>query len=92
MNFPSFIFGLIFAVLLGALFHLWKDGGFWKLLLYIGLSVIGAVVGHLIAQNSGFSFLTIGTMHLGGAILGSIVFLLVGHWLSLVEIKPKKHT
>ena len=45
MNFPSFLFGLVFAVLLGALFHLWKDGGFWKLLLYLALSVVGAVVG-----------------------------------------------
>lgn len=89
MNFPSILFGLIFAVLLGALFHLWKDGGFWKLLLYLGLSLLGTVVGHLISENSNFSFLTIGTMRLGGAIIGSIIFLFVGHWLSLVEIKPK---
>ena len=74
------------------LFHLCGKMEVLEVMLYLGLSVIGAVVGHLIAQDSGFSFLTIGTMHLGGAILGSIVFLFVGHWLSLVEIKPKKHT
>ena len=89
MNFSSFLFGLIFAVLLGALFHLWKDGGFWRLVLYLSLSVVGTVVGHLMAENSNFSFLTIGTLRLGGALIGSIIFLFVGHWLSLVDIKPK---
>ncbi len=89
MNFPSILFGLVFAVLLGALFHLWKDGGFWKLLLYLALSVVGAVVGHLLADNSNFGFMTIGTMRLGGAVIGSVIFLFVGHWLSLVDIKPK---
>lgn len=92
MNYSSFLFGLIFAVLLGALFHLWKDGGFWKLLLYVVLSVAGTIVGHLVADNSGFTFLTIGTLRLGGAVIGSVLFLFVGHWLSLVDLKPKQRT
>ncbi len=35
MNVSTYIFGWILATLLGAVFHLWKDGGFWKLVLLL---------------------------------------------------------
>ncbi|MFZ3070065.1 MAG: hypothetical protein WA110_02960 [Anaerolineaceae bacterium] len=90
MNISSILFGWIFATLLGALFHLWRDGGFWKLLLYIGLSWVGFWLGHLAATAWGIGFLDIGQLHLGGGVLGSVVFLFVGHWLSLIDVKPRK--
>ena len=88
MNLATYIFGFILATLLGAVFHLWKDGGFWKLVIYILLSWLGFIVGHLIAKNAGFNFMIVGSLYLGGGIIGSIVALFVGHWFSRIESLP----
>ena len=88
MNLSTYIFGFILATLLGAVFHLWKDGGFWKLVIYILLSWLGFFVGHLVAKNAGFNFMIVGSLHLGGGIIGSIVALFVGHWFSRIESLP----
>ena len=88
MNVSTYIFGWILATLLGAVFHLWKDGGFWKLVIYICLSWVGFFVGHAVAKSTGFNFLTVGTLHLGAGVIGSIIALFVGHWLSRIESFP----
>ena len=88
MNVATYIFGWIIATLLGAVFHLWKDGGFWKLVFYIILSWIGFFLGHLIAKSAGFNLMSVGSLHLGGGIIGSIVVLFAGHWFSRIESFP----
>ena len=85
MNLSTYLFGMVFATLLGALFHLWRDGGFWKLILYILLSWVGFLAGHLIARSIGFDLMQVGSLRLAGGALGSLVFLFVGHWFSQVE-------
>jgi uncharacterized membrane protein YeaQ/YmgE (transglycosylase-associated protein family) len=88
MNVSTYIFGWILATLLGAVFHLWKDGGFWKLVIYIVLSWIGFFLGHLIAKSAGFNFMNVGSLYLGGGIIGSIIVLFAGHWFSRIESFP----
>ena len=86
MNLSSYIFGLILATLLAAIFHLWRDGGFWKLMIYIGLSWVGFFVGNWAAGSAGIKILVVGPVYLGGGILGSIIFLFLGHWI--LQVKP----
>lgn len=88
MNVSTYIFGWILATLLGAVFHLWKDGGFWKLVIYIVFSWIGFFLGHLVARSAGFNFMNVGSLYLGGGIIGSIVMLFAIHWLSRIESFP----
>ncbi|HQJ32436.1 MAG TPA: hypothetical protein PLO13_03690 [Anaerolineaceae bacterium] len=88
MNVATYIFGWVMATLLGAVFHLWKDGGFWKLVIYIVLSWIGFFLGHLIAKSAGFNFMNVGSLYLGGGIIGSIIILFAGHWFSRIESFP----
>ncbi|MEA4811258.1 MAG: hypothetical protein VB108_01660 [Anaerolineaceae bacterium] len=82
MNSASFIFGLIIATLIGALFHLWKDGGFWSLLLFLFLSIIGFFLGHWLAGSFNITLLNVGGLHLFGASAGSLGTLLLGNWLA----------
>lgn len=89
MPFPSIVFGFVIATLLGAIFHLWRDGGLGKLILYLILSWVGFFAGHILSNISGFSFWDIGMLHVGSGILGSAVFLFVGHWLSNVDNQSK---
>ncbi|MEN6531706.1 MAG: hypothetical protein ABFD17_08040 [Anaerolineaceae bacterium] len=88
MNVATYIFGWVMATLLGAVFHLWKDGGFWKLVIYIILSWIGFFLGHLIAKSAGFNFMNVGSLYLGGGIIGSIIVLFAGNWFSQIESFP----
>jgi uncharacterized membrane protein len=87
MSLPALILGLVIASLYGALYHLVRDGGFWRLVLYLILSWLGFAAGHFLATWLGWVFLPIGDLNLGAAMTGGLVFLGVGDWLSRIEIK-----
>jgi len=86
MSLPSILFGLLCALLIGALFHVVVDGGPGKMLLYLALSAAGFGVGHWISSSRGWVLLPVGPLDAGAATLGSLVFLGIGHWLSLVRV------
>ena len=87
MTLPSIVLGFICALLVGALFHLWMDGGLGRLVLYFTLSVLGFCAGQLVGWWRNWIFFPLGPLNLGLALLGSIVFLGIGYWLSLVELR-----
>ncbi|HLO30428.1 MAG TPA: hypothetical protein VK249_14885 [Anaerolineales bacterium] len=85
MTLPAFLLALLIALLYGALYHLIRDRGFWRLLLYFGLSVVGFVIGHLIGLWRGWIFIPLGPLNFGLSSVGSILFLICGDWLSQIE-------
>ena len=87
MTVPTLLFGLLLALFYGAVYHLIRGGGFWRLILYFSLSVFGFVAGHLFGLWRGWTFLPLGTLNFGLCSLGSIVVLMVGDWLSRVEAR-----
>jgi hypothetical protein len=86
MTLPAFIFGFLLATLYGALFHLWRGGNAGRLLLYITLSWSGFAIGQIAATRLGWTFLSFGPLNVGMATVLSLVFLLLGYWLSLIDI------
>ena len=89
MTLPSTLFALLIALLYGALYHLLRGGGFWRLIFYLGLSVLGFAAGYLVAYWFGWLILPLGSMDLGSASIGSLIFLVGGDWLSRIEVKPQ---
>ena len=87
MALPTLLLGLIIALLYGALYHLLRGGGFWRLVLFLGLSVLGFVLGHLVGSWSGWVFIPVGLLNLGMSSVGSLIILLVGDWLSRNDSK-----
>lgn len=85
MTLPAFLFGFLVSTLMGAAFHLWKGGGLGRLLLYLILAWIGFWGGHLLAGYLGFTFGSIGPLHLGMAFLIGAVTIFGGYWLSLIK-------
>lgn len=85
MTIPTLLFGLLIALLIGALFHLWRGGGGGKLLLFLVLSTAGFAAGHFLAVWRGWTLLRLGSLEAGVAALGSLLFLVAGEWLSLVD-------
>lgn len=82
MTLPSFLFALLVALLYGALYHLLRGGGFWRLVLFLSLSILGFAAGHLMGLWRGWVFLPLGSLNLGMSTIGSILVLLLGDWLS----------
>jgi uncharacterized membrane protein YeaQ/YmgE (transglycosylase-associated protein family) len=89
MSIPALFLGLILSTLYGALFHLWRGGNAGRLLLYLLLSWIGFWLGQLVGSLLNISFDLIGQLHILTSTLGSLVFLAIGYWLSLVQSEPK---
>lgn len=89
MTIPAFAFGLLISSLYGAVFHLWRGGGVGRLLLYLLLSWLGFWIGQLMASRLGWTFGSVGPLHLGLATISSFLFLLLGYWLSKVEVQKK---
>ncbi len=88
MTLPSILFGLLIALLIGAIFHLLRGGRLGRLALYLILSLVGFAAGHFLGEWRGWIFFQIGPLDVGMAIVGSLVFLGLGDWLSRIEIKP----
>jgi hypothetical protein len=90
MTLPTLLFGLLISTLYGAAFHLWRGGSIWKLILYLVLGWSGFWLGQVLGTRLGWTFASLGSLHLGMATLMSAIFLFGGYWLSLVEVERKK--
>jgi len=86
MTTPTLLFALIIGMLYGGLYHLIRGGGFGRLILYILLSVIGFGVGHMAGVWQGWVFYPLGSLNLGMSTLGSLIILVIGDWLSRIDI------
>ena len=82
MTLPGVVFSFFMALLLGSLLHLWRGGSLYRLLLYLVLSVIGFFGGHFAANLLSTRVLQVGTINLGFGIVGSVLLLILGYWLS----------
>ena len=89
MTLPAFLLGIVLCTLYGAAFHLWRGGSIGRLFFYLGLSWAGFWIGQFLAEQLGWSFLSVGPLHIGLATFLSAVFLFAGYWLSLVEVQRR---
>jgi hypothetical protein len=87
MTSPTLLFALLIALLYGSLYHLLRGGRGWRLILYLGLSILGFAAGHLIGLWQGWVFIPMGSLNLGMSSSGSLIVLIFGDWLSRIEAK-----
>src|SRR5512138_1005900 len=92
MNVADTLLGLVYALFLGALFHVWRNGGLGRLLFFLLLSVAGAAAGQWLGTLLNWSALPLGGLNVGAVTIGSMLFLVTGYWLSLVQITGKAGT
>jgi len=90
MTLPAILLALLFALLIGMLYHLLRGGGIGHLLLFLGLSILGFGAGHLLSLWLNWDFLPLGQINIGLSSVGSIIFLVIGDWLSRIEAKADK--
>lgn len=87
MSTPTIILGFFISSLIGVLFHLLRGGNAGRFLLYLILSWAGFWSGQWLAEQFGWTFGSLGALHLGMASITCLVFLGLGYWLSLVQIE-----
>jgi len=85
MTLPTLLLALLIALFYGTFYHLVRGGSFWRLLLYLGLSVAGFVLGHVVGTWRNWLFIPVGALNLGLCSLGSFLLLVTGDWLLRVE-------
>ena len=86
MTLPSYVLGAVYALLIGSLFHVLVGGGAGRLLFYLVLSLAGGAAGQWLSAWQNWTLFPVGTLDVGLVTLGSLLFLGIGYWLSLVEI------
>lgn len=83
MTLPALLFGFLLSTLYGAVFHLWKGGGAGRLLMDLVLAWMGFWAGQWAGDLLGLTIGRLGPLQVALASAASVVFLLVGHFLSL---------
>ena len=81
MPLPPLLLALLIALFYGTFYHLVRGGSFWRLLLYLGLSVSGFALGHLVGFWRNWILIPIGMLNVGLSSIGSLLLLVVGDWL-----------
>ncbi|MBI5825384.1 MAG: hypothetical protein HZB18_15255 [Chloroflexi bacterium] len=89
MTLPVVLLGLVIALLVGFLFHTLRGGSGLRLLLYLALSVLGFALGQWVSMAGGWKLYLLGALDVGLGVIGSILLLAAGDWLSRIETKNK---
>jgi len=89
MTLPVLLFALLISMLCGTLFNILRGGSGWRLLLCFGLSALGFAIGQWISTARGWHLFMFGALDIGVGLVGSLVFLSAGDWLSRIETKNK---
>lgn len=85
MTIPAFVLGCVLALIFGAVYHLIRGGRIGRLILYLIVSAASFWFGHLVANITGMTFLSLGPIRTGLATLFSIAGLVGAEWLSTVD-------
>ena len=81
MTLPGLLLGLILALLYGAGYHFLRGGSLRRLFLFLLLSTLGFLAGQMAGAALNLTFFKIGTLLVGTATVGSLIFLVIGDWL-----------
>ena len=91
MNYlPGLALSILFALLIGFIFHFWKGGGIFRLLFILALSIIGFGIGQWVGFSTKSNFLRVGWVFLGIGIVGSILFSLIAVWLTNIRLDKQE--
>jgi uncharacterized membrane protein YeaQ/YmgE (transglycosylase-associated protein family) len=85
MTLSAYLISLVFATVLGLLFHVIVGGRGWRILFFILCSILGFFLGNLIGGALNWKWLNVGPVHVIPATLGAIGILLLGCWLGKVQ-------
>ena len=72
---PALLLSIFIAVGLGLVYHLWRGGGFFRLLVSIVAAWVGMALGHLIGVFFNWRLMLIGELHVVEGLIGALLVL-----------------
>ena len=87
---PGFAFSALLATFYGAVFHLWRGGGYGMLARYLLAAWSGFALGQAVGWLIGWQVLMLGQVHVVEGTLGSGVLMLLIHWLAAPPREPNR--
>lgn len=79
---PTVTFAFVIATMIGALFHVAAGGDARRFALFLLAAWFGFGMGHVLGTSTGFDFFTVGSLQMGGAVIGAILSLLLARYLT----------
>jgi hypothetical protein len=83
MSMPAIFLGVVIAALIGALYHLWRGGALVRIIFFLMLALIGFFAANFLAKFNGWIIWQIGQIDVGFGVLGALLILGFGDWLTL---------
>jgi hypothetical protein len=74
---PTILLLAILAVAIGLIYHLWRGGGFGRLILSIVAAGVGIAIGQVLSQFFGWRLIMLGEVHLVQALVGGMLVLVL---------------
>ena len=87
---PGLALSAILSTAYGAVFHLWRGGGYRMLLRYLVAAWGGFALGQPVGWLGGWAFLMVGQVHVLEGTLGSGALLMIAYWLTMSPSKPTR--
>jgi len=88
MPIPTIVFGVLLSTLYGAVYHLIRGGSLRRMLFYFILAWAGFWLGDTLGWYMGWNFATTGVLNAGMATILSLVFLVIGDFVSRIRFTP----
>lgn len=79
---PNLFIGILASALTASLFHLWKNGGPGKLIIYLIFAFLGYLLFSAIFALVEIEVFRIGPYDPGAGMIGAVIFLFFSHWLT----------
>ena len=74
---PTILIIAMLAAATGLIYHLWRGGGFGRLILSIGAAGLGMALGQVLSQLFGWRLIMLGEVHLIQALIGGLLVLVL---------------
>lgn len=74
---PALLLSIFIAVGLGLAYHLWRGGGFFRLIMSIVAAWVGLAIGHFVGQFFGWRLVMVGELHLAEGLIGALLVLML---------------
>ncbi len=87
---PGLVLSALLATAYGAAFHLFRGGGYGRLASYLLAAWGGFALGQLVGWLAGWAFAMVGQVHIVEGTLGSLVLMIIAHWLAMAPPRPPR--
>lgn len=74
---PSIILSGVISVFVALIYHVWRGGGFGRLVLSVVAAWLGFALGHLIGQLLGLNLILIGDLHVAEGLIVALIALVI---------------